>query len=765
METGFSQDTLDSQTISQTIEELTCLQQTVIPSSSQLSSAEQTLLGIPSGNNRPGVSSQGQGQSHTDSYTQAHTSVNYQQNRSNVTEIHMPDGQVLTPHYVIVEDPVALHSYADFTATAVMPNFAMSGDKNESVLVVTNSEVSSNNYTINTTSGGGTNDLSVSNISIKPKVTITDARNLRKETILAIPVIGVKKSASAQQPSRKEKGSAENRTPATFIELQEQLKEHLIRKEAENSELQKIKLGLSKEVENVPKNMEDTETDTTESTELSSMFTKDSIQSNKMLQQENSATNCAEAGTNTEDHLLAPDFDASDTEQAKNEENSYDKITQEKTMFSENLGLIPAENEMKIIAERARNASRGVRTRKSYEQGALTATVEPVSFTGSVLDAPVNSKPTGFDFNETFLNQGHKHRPGCYRCGACSRTFVTICKLHDHLQDHCFGGSYHYDHLLKTAFPKYDTTCSYAQTNFDFYKEPPQKLVKPTKKGRVAIKLKAPKLKTKSASFKSLTSTFGKRKRGRPRKIEVVNENDKQHEEMDLEVEYAEPSEDFPVELKEEPVGYNIDGTEFDTACEPESNTEETYDNTEENADGNEKNTSELVDHFLKDLEDDIGNIARSEPEKEKKKMRKRKSSIPRKIMVTSESDSDKIVNSRSKPEMKITCEFCPSKFQYTRGLIRHEQEKHADQMKFECDQCDQKFMREYNLERHKLCSHTVGKSKFIQQRKGIYREKKRPGRRPQDKSPEPNTTCEICGMDVPESKLDIHIRLHTGMC
>ena len=51
-----------------------------------------------------------------------------------------------------------------------------------------------------------------------------------------------------------------------------------------------------------------------------------------------------------------------------------------------------------------------------------------------------------------------------YKCGACDKDFSTICALHNHLQDHVAGGSYHYDHVCRTAFPKFDTCCVYTQT-------------------------------------------------------------------------------------------------------------------------------------------------------------------------------------------------------------------------------------------------------------------------------------------------------------
>lgn len=60
---------------------------------------------------------------------------------------------------------------------------------------------------------------------------------------------------------------------------------------------------------------------------------------------------------------------------------------------------------------------------------------------------------------------GRHHKWYC--CGACSKKFDTICHLHEHLRcNHKSGGSYHYDHYLRTAFPKYDSFCRYTQTDW-----------------------------------------------------------------------------------------------------------------------------------------------------------------------------------------------------------------------------------------------------------------------------------------------------------
>ena len=62
-----------------------------------------------------------------------------------------------------------------------------------------------------------------------------------------------------------------------------------------------------------------------------------------------------------------------------------------------------------------------------------------------------------------FINHAHS-KVKKYICGSCSSKFISICLLHHHLELHGSGGSYHFDHNSHTAFPKYDTFCSFTQT-------------------------------------------------------------------------------------------------------------------------------------------------------------------------------------------------------------------------------------------------------------------------------------------------------------
>lgn len=69
--------------------------------------------------------------------------------------------------------------------------------------------------------------------------------------------------------------------------------------------------------------------------------------------------------------------------------------------------------------------------------------------------------------NDDFVRYA-KCRVKKFICGGCFSRFISICHLHKHLEKHGSGGSYHFDHISQTAYPKYDTFCSFTQTDIDF---------------------------------------------------------------------------------------------------------------------------------------------------------------------------------------------------------------------------------------------------------------------------------------------------------
>ncbi|XP_053408525.1 zinc finger protein 675-like isoform X2 [Mercenaria mercenaria] len=71
-----------------------------------------------------------------------------------------------------------------------------------------------------------------------------------------------------------------------------------------------------------------------------------------------------------------------------------------------------------------------------------------------------------------------------FTCGGCQTKFRTICCLHVHIDRHQEGGSYTYDHVTKTAFPKFDSVCAYTQveqTIFELITQNLHEFEKPSK--------------------------------------------------------------------------------------------------------------------------------------------------------------------------------------------------------------------------------------------------------------------------------------------
>lgn len=399
------------------------------------------------------------------------------------------------------------------------------------------------------------------------------------------------------------------------------------------------------------------------------------------------------------------------------------KEKMEQTMFSEKIGLIPTETEPKIIAQRTK---RGLRTRKS---------------------CGIASK-SSFDWNSGSIIQGHKHVKGAYKCGACNKLFEFICALHDHIEDHCVGGSYHYDHLLRTAYPKYDTTCTYSQTlvnDSDVENKTDIKKRKPS----ANIKLKAPKVigKKKRAQVKVVkdVSNVGKRKRGRPKRY-LDDEEEK--------VQVKNSAEDDKIEVV---IETDVDNNGFEDLLEMEGAKDLELEIAELDRVETASNTEN--ESILKAANGEQNVLSENLIPK---RTQKRKMTVPRKVLYVSDEPKMKS-NTRAKNENKLTCEFCPSVFQYTRGLIKHEQKKHADKMKLECDICQTKFMREYNLERHKLIAHTDGQASTKSERKGIYKGKKGVLRKLKGKTSVDLTQCQSCNNKIPTSKMDVHVRIHSG--
>ncbi|KAH3825866.1 uncharacterized protein LOC127881956 [Dreissena polymorpha] len=420
--------------------------------------------------------------------------------------------------------------------------------------------------------------------------------------------------------------------------------------------------------------------------------------------------------------------------------NDQYQLKQEQTTFSENLGLIPANT--KRIVEKAKNAPKGMQTRKRFEAKNVLLAMSSV----------VKSK------NEASPIPGHKHTPGSYKCGACCTIFLNICKLHDHLQEHG-AGSYHYDHILFTAFPKLDSNCSHAQTqtldtygaSFGDKNDMTISNVNTNIRKALQVKLKAPK-KVQPKGKSSQPTSSSQRKRGRPRKIKETPILD--HTVVVIENVAANSKVDNDLNVGESAVY-----TDFETPIENALACEQHNDSHLELKKSDTTSISPIEELPAMKKGSELLELLTEGTQAK----RKRKSSMPRKVLVDMLPKTQFQVQA-TVMENKIKCEFCGSAFEHIRGLLRHETIKHSDKMKFECSICKQKFMREYNLERHKLCSHALGKHKtFLQQRRGIYGAKRVRVRTPRTKEADCNIMCEICKTEVPKSKFVVHNRIHTG--
>lgn len=54
----------------------------------------------------------------------------------------------------------------------------------------------------------------------------------------------------------------------------------------------------------------------------------------------------------------------------------------------------------------------------------------------------------------------------CFTCGLCKAEFHTICKLHDHFENHHSKGNYIYYHSTRTGFPRFRSECKDTQTDW-----------------------------------------------------------------------------------------------------------------------------------------------------------------------------------------------------------------------------------------------------------------------------------------------------------
>lgn len=101
-------------------------------------------------------------------------------------------------------------------------------------------------------------------------------------------------------------------------------------------------------------------------------------------------------------------------------------------------------------------------------------------------------------------------------CGGCSKTFTTVCLLHKHLKSHGSDGSYYFCQKTLTAYPKFDATCSYVQTDTALFHEEVEEVPEVKAKSSLrATKVVETKTKTKRSEpkIKQKTETRGRKRK------------------------------------------------------------------------------------------------------------------------------------------------------------------------------------------------------------------------------------------------------------
>ena len=421
-------------------------------------------------------------------------------------------------------------------------------------------------------------------------------------------------------------------------------------------------------------------------------------------------------------------------------EDSSLQAQKDKATFSENLGLIPTIIKINQRTEQKYFARKGL--------------------SDCIGNADL-FKERNLNRNEKKRNSSQKHEHSSnskefYKCGGCGKRFAMVCKLHDHLQDKCSTGSYHYDHVLKTAFPKHDTACSFSQTSDDsddpsfdssFTFPSVSNTVTNTQADEIKQKLNLKIKYGKKEKKTKLIDQPPKRKRGRPRK--------KQPEEVfTVKQEPEEPAVD---------INENLDGTLNEGSPSAFEFVSSVVARITQEVNNERAVLAKYANGEFPDQTDDSllqfdYSTKGSGTKMNAKRTRKRKSTIPRKIVA-----SDAIVpeNDEEEPNNKIKviekhqCSFCEVAFSYKNDLLKHEMSSHSDQLKYDCDECNMRFVREADFARHKVFVH-------IEQREedGIKKEPKKKGRRP---LPRRFELCEFCSRKIPIARIEIHKRIHTG--
>lgn len=368
-----------------------------------------------------------------------------------------------------------------------------------------------------------------------------------------------------------------------------------------------------------------------------------------------------------------------------------------------------------------------------------------------------------------------------FRCGGCERKFYTICCLHDHLKTfHHASGSYHYDDIIRTAFPKYESFCRFTQTDNDaFFRDADCEL--------------------ETYDLTSTEDNINKRQDGTPECSEDLSSDCKMDcDDVDILPESLDlldtSSSDFPGEAtsdisEERTVGKTKKKQKTDSGVKRKK--KKAQKNKKVSID--EQNDSGISCET-------VGNVSKGEKTGIAQSQTDDQilSTVPNNLLEKSPITDGNNSNGSSLSSAFV-CDLCNISFKSNSNLVRHETVKHPENLKFSCSDCERKFVREIDLSRHRTYAHSQvklekevlvglkstenGIKSESQPCKQEVKEEKGEESPVTDKCESPTSkrspkktrskeeimllkspcTCELCGYIMPRSKMEIHRRIHTG--
>lgn len=358
-----------------------------------------------------------------------------------------------------------------------------------------------------------------------------------------------------------------------------------------------------------------------------------------------------------------------------------------------------------------------------------------------------------------------------FRCGVCQKKFQTICCLHDHLKSyHRTSGSYHYDDILQTAFPKYESFCRFTQTDDDSFD--------------CAL--------SRDDHVLDVCSSFIETKDSG----NILSETENEYEAADDLDGSCDKSENASIPGdKNQDISDRFREKEFASSVKKRHKREKSHNKKKLKAQKHKETSLKTLQN--KEKRKNINKTKSSENNEDDFIANKSKN-------VASVSTSYSLEKTElNSPNAVYCCEICNTSFKNNSNLVRHETSKHPDELKEICEDCGKKFMRERDLNRHRSYAHSLVKPKKealnssdlsvcsedcdsfpkdddseqlisdlvdikVKTEKPIGKAKvSRNQKKPRSKEEimllKLPYTCEQCGHIMPRSKMEIHKRIHTG--